>query len=77
LMGLLVPIAFNSGGTYMNKANCYPFTTEMRKGFYTLSGLVNVHMRQDVKKWRFLYFYQPPLISLKALHMESDGCKFP
>lgn len=36
----------------------YPFPADIRKGFYILIGLVNDHVRQDVK-FICLYFYQP------------------
>lgn len=51
----------------------YPFPTDMRKGFYTLSGLVKDHMRQDVRSGDVFIFINRHLTSLKALHMESGG----
>ena len=51
----------------------YPFPADMRKGFYTLSGLVNDHMRQDVRIGDVFIFINRHLTSLKALHMECGG----
>lgn len=51
----------------------YPFPTDMRKGFYTLSGLVNDHMRQDVRSGDVYIFINRHLTSMKALHLENGG----
>ncbi|MFA6702928.1 MAG: IS66 family insertion sequence element accessory protein TnpB [Dysgonamonadaceae bacterium] len=51
----------------------YPFPADMRKGFYTLSGLVNDHMRQDIRSGDVFIFINRHLTSLKALHMEGGG----
>ena len=51
----------------------YPFPTDMRKGFYTLSGLVNDHMKQNVHSGDVFIFLNRHCTSMKALHMESGG----
>ncbi len=51
----------------------YPSPTDMRKGFYTLSGLVNDHMKQDVRSGDVFIFINRHCTSMKALHMENGG----
>jgi transposase len=51
----------------------YPFPTDMRKGFYTLSGLVQDHMKQDVREGDVFIFINRSCTSMKALHMENGG----
>ncbi|OFX80894.1 MAG: hypothetical protein A2071_10845 [Bacteroidetes bacterium GWC1_47_7] len=45
----------------------------MRKGFYTLSGLVTDQMGQDVRSGDVFIFLNRHCTSLKALHMEHGG----
>ena len=51
----------------------YPFPTDMRKGFYTLSGLVTEGMGQDVRSGDVFIFLNRQCTSMKALHMEHGG----
>ena len=51
----------------------YPFPTDMRKGFYTLSGLVTEGMGQDVRSGDVFIFLNRHCTSMKALHMEHGG----
>ncbi len=51
----------------------YPSATDMRKGFYTLSGLVTDRMGQDVRSGDVFIFLNRHCTSLKALHMENGG----
>jgi len=51
----------------------YPSTTDIRKGFYTLSGLVHDHMKQNVRSGDVYIFINRHCTSLKALHMENGG----
>jgi transposase len=51
----------------------YPQPTDMRKGFYTLSGLVTDHMGQNVRSGDVFIFLNRHCTSLKALHMEHGG----
>jgi len=51
----------------------YPFPTDMRKGFYTLSGLVTDRMGRDVRSGEVFIFLNRHCTSLKALHMEHGG----
>ena len=49
------------------------FPTDMRKGFYTLSGLVTDQMGQDVRSGDVFIFLNRHCTSMKALHMEHGG----
>ena len=51
----------------------YAFPTDMRKGFYTLSGLVTEGMGQDVRSGDVFIFLNRHCTSMKALHMEHGG----
>ena len=51
----------------------YPYPTDMRKGFYTLSGLVNDHMKQSVRSGDVFVFINRNCTSMKVLHMETGG----
>ncbi|MFA7494367.1 MAG: IS66 family insertion sequence element accessory protein TnpB [Proteiniphilum sp.] len=51
----------------------YPYPCDMRKGFYTLSGLVSEHMGKDVRSGNVFIFLNRDCTSLKALHMETGG----
>ena len=51
----------------------YPFPTDMRKGFYTLSGLVTDQMGADVRSGDVFIFINRHCTSMKILHMENGG----
>lgn len=51
----------------------YPFPTDMRKGFYTLSGLVTDKMGGDVRSGDVFIFINRHCTSIKLLHMENGG----
>ena len=51
----------------------YPFPTDMRKSFYTLSGIVTNLMKQDIRSGDAFIFINRPCTSMKVLHMESGG----
>lgn len=51
----------------------YPFPTDMRKSFYTLSGIVTDLMKQDIRRGDAFIFINRHLTSMKVLHLESGG----
>lgn len=51
----------------------YPYPTDMRKSFYTLSGIVTNQMGKDVKDGDAFIFLNRQCTSLKILHMEYGG----
>ncbi|MDR2915942.1 MAG: IS66 family insertion sequence element accessory protein TnpB [Tannerella sp.] len=51
----------------------YPSPTDMRKGFYTLSGIVQNQMGLDVPDGDAFIFINRQLDSMKILHMETGG----
>ena len=51
----------------------YPYPCDMRRGFYTLTGLVHDHMDQDVRSGDVYLFINRNCTCLKALHMENGG----
>ena len=51
----------------------YPYPTDMRKSFYTLSGIVTNEMRRDVHDGEAFIFVNRSLTSMKILHAEYDG----
>jgi len=51
----------------------YPFPADMRKSFYTLSGIVSDLMGQDVRSGDVFIFINRSLTSMKLLHMEHGG----
>lgn len=51
----------------------YACPTDMRKGFYTLSGLVRDRMGFDVCNGDAFIFLNRNLDSMKILHMETGG----
>lgn len=51
----------------------YPFPTDMRKGFYTLSGIVQDRMGQDVKSGDVYIFINRSCTCMKILHLEHGG----
>jgi transposase len=51
----------------------YPYPTDMRKSFYTLSGIVTNNMRRDVQDGEAFIFINRTLSNMKVLHMETGG----
>ena len=51
----------------------YPYPTDMRKSFYTLSGIVTNEMRRDIHDGEAFIFVNRSLTSMKILHAEYGG----
>lgn len=51
----------------------YPYPTDMRKSFYTLSGIVTNLMGMDVQNGDSFIFINKTCTSMKILHMEYGG----
>lgn len=51
----------------------YPYPTDMRKSFYSLSGLVKNEMGRDVHDGEAFIFVNRSLTSMKILHAEYGG----
>lgn len=51
----------------------YPFPTDMRKSFYSLSGIVTNEMHRDVRNGDAFIFINRQLTSMKILHAEYGG----
>jgi len=51
----------------------YPFPADLRKGFYTLGGIVSSLMGLDVCTGDAFIFVNRTLDSMKILHMETGG----
>jgi hypothetical protein len=51
----------------------YPYPADMRKSFYTLSGIVSDRMGGDVRSGDVFIFINRPCTGMKLLHMESGG----
>jgi transposase len=51
----------------------YPFPTDMRKSFYTLSGIVTDQMGCNIRSGDAFIFINRPCTSMKVLHMETGG----
>lgn len=51
----------------------YPFPTDMRKSFYTLSGIVSDQMGQNICSGDAFIFINRPCTCMKVLHMETGG----
>ena len=51
----------------------YPYPTDMRKSFYTLSGIVTNLMERNVQDGDVFIFINRPCTSMKVLHMECGG----
>lgn len=51
----------------------YPFPVDMRKSFYTLSGIVKSSMEQDVRNGDVFIFINRRQNIMKILHMEYAG----
>jgi transposase len=51
----------------------YPYPTDMRKSFYSLSGIVTNEMKRDVQDGEAFIFVNRTLTSMKILHAEYGG----
>lgn len=51
----------------------YPYPVDMRKSFYTLSGIVTSGMNQDVRGGGVFIFVNRNMNIMKILHMEYAG----
>lgn len=51
----------------------YPYPTDMRKSFYSLSGIVTNEMKRDVRDGEAFIFVNRALTSMKILHAEYGG----
>jgi len=51
----------------------YPCPADMRKGFYTLSGIVTNSMGRDIQSGDVFIFLNRSLTGIKLLHMECGG----
>ena len=51
----------------------YPYPTDMRKSFYSLSGIVANEMKRDVQDGEAFIFVNRMLTSMKILHAEYGG----
>ncbi|MCF0104965.1 MAG: IS66 family insertion sequence element accessory protein TnpB [Eggerthellaceae bacterium] len=59
--------------TSANRYFLYPYPTDMRKSFYTLSGIVTSQMGMNVQGGDAFIFANRRLTSLKVLHAEYGG----
>jgi len=51
----------------------YPAAVDMRKSFYTLSGIVTSVMKRDVQSGEVFIFVNKRLTTMKILHLEHGG----
>lgn len=51
----------------------YPGPVDMRKGFYTLSGIVSSAMKRNVQDGEVFIFVSRDLTVMKILHLEHGG----
>jgi transposase len=51
----------------------YPLPVDMRKSFYTLSGIVSMAMKRDVRSGEVFIFVNRDQTIMKILHMEYAG----
>lgn len=51
----------------------YPYPTDLRKSFYTLSGIVCDLMRRNVQDGEVFIFINRSCTSMKVLHLECGG----
>lgn len=51
----------------------YPYPADMRKGFYTLSGIVTNHMGHNILDGDVFIFINRHCNCMKILHMECGG----
>ena len=56
-----------------NRFFLYPYPTDMRKSFYSLSGIVTNEMGMNVQSGDAFIFMNKRLTSLKILHAEYGG----
>jgi transposase len=56
-----------------NRYYLYPYPCDMRKSFYTLSGIVTNQMGMNVRNGSAYIFINKGCTSMKILHMESGG----
>lgn len=59
--------------TESNRFFLYPHPTDMRKSFYTLSGIVTNQMEMNVQDGDAFIFINRPCTSMKVLHVECGG----
>lgn len=59
--------------TSSDKFYLYPYPTDMRKSFYTLSGIVTNQMGKDVQDGDAFIFINKSCTAMKILHMEYGG----
>ena len=59
--------------TDTNRFFLYPHPTDMRKSFYTLSGIVTNQMGLDVQDGDAFIFINKTCTSMKVLHVECGG----
>ena len=59
--------------TDTNRFFLYPHPTDMRKSFYTLSGIVTNQMGLDVQDGDAFIFINKSCTSMKVLHVECGG----
>mgnify|MGYP002146636842 FL=1 len=51
----------------------YPYPTDMRKSFYTLSGIVTNNMKRNVQDGEVFIFINRNCTGMKILHLECGG----
>lgn len=51
----------------------YPASVDMRKSFYTLSGIVSSVMKRNVQNGEVFIFVNKRLTTMKILHLEHGG----
>lgn len=51
----------------------YPAPMDMRKSFFTLSGIVSSVMKRDVRSGEVFIFVNKRLTTMKILHLEHGG----
>lgn len=51
----------------------YAYPTDMRRSFYTLSGMVTNQMGRNIQDGDVFIFINRPCTSMKILHMECGG----
>ena len=60
-----------------NRYYLYPYPTDMRKSFYTLSGIVTNQMGKNVRDGDAFIFINANCTCMKILHMEYGGLVIP
>lgn len=56
-----------------NRYYLYPYPCDMRKSFYTLSGIVTNRMGMNVRNGNAYIFINKSCTAMKILHMECGG----